>query len=514
MGRKTTLFYVADLSLVTLSFLLLIWIKPASLRVYLPQYFEPFVILLCIWLVASIPTKKYSTKGKEYFIDFMVPVVLSGFITLSVVCILIVGYNRFAYSRMIVFGTLALSGFLEILLFSLYYYYRKLNRSSDNFESVMFYLKQLETQPASTSHVSLMESDYKEDYPVHDLLHYREFLLEKTSEPVYQFICRHVEEVNDLTLVLSTTSHFVVEMTSGLSKVIINLQPINDIKRVNKFFEMVNIKLDVGGLFIGCVITNEIRKENIFRKYPWGIKHIIYSIYFIFKRIFPKLRLLKKIYFFMTNGFDRPMSKAEAIGRLYCCGFEVLENQQFSDRLFFVSRKTTEPTFDLKPTYGPLISLKRIGKNGKIIHVYKLRTMHPYAEYIQEYVFAKNQLQEGGKFKDDFRISTSGRILRKLWIDELPMLFNMLMGDLKLVGVRPLSRHYFNLYSKELQEQRTKYSPGLVPPFYADMPVTLEEIMASEMNYLIAYEKHPFRTDWIYFWKAFNNILIKRKRSN
>lgn len=514
MGRKTTLFYVADLSLVILSFLLLIWIKPASLRFYLPQYFEPFVIFLCIWLVASIPTKKYSVKGKESFSDFMVPVILSGFIALGIVCILIVGYNRFAYSRLIVFGTLALSGFLEILLFSLYYYYRKLNRSSDNFESVMFYLKQLKTQPESANYKSVTESENTEDYPVYNLLHYKEFLLEKTNEPVYQFICRHVEEINDRTLVLSTTSHFVVEMTSGLSNAIINLQLINDVKRVNKFFEMVNTKLDVGGLFIGCVITNEIRKANIFRKYPWGIKHIIYFIYFIFKRIFPKVPLLKKIYFFMTNGFDRPMSKAEAIGRLYCCGFEVLENQQFSDRLFFVARKTTEPTFDLKPTYGPLISLKRIGKNGKIIHVYKLRTMHPYAEYIQEYVFAKNQLQEGGKFKDDFRISTSGRILRKLWIDELPMLFNMLMGDLKLVGVRPLSRHYFNLYSKELQEQRTKYSPGLVPPFYADMPVTLDEIMASEMNYLLAYEKHPFRTDWIYFWKAFNNILIKRKRSN
>ena len=515
MSRKITLFYAADISLVTLSFLLLIWVKPASLRVYLPQYFEPFLIFLCIWLAASIPTKKYSAKGKESFSDFMVPVVLSGFITLGVVCILIVGYNRFAYSRLIIFGTIALSGFLEILLFSLYYYYRKLNRSTDNFESVMFYLKQLETQPASVNYISLARSENTEDYPAYNLLHYKEFLLEKTSDSAYRFLCNYIDEKNDPTLVLSTTSRYIVEMTpAGLSNVLINLQPINDIKRVNKFFAMVNAKLAIGGLFIGCVMTNEIRKANIFRKYPWGIKYIIYSNYFIFKRIFPKVPVLKKIYFFITNGFDRPMSGAEAIGRLYCCGFEVLENQQFADRLFFVARKTTEPIFDLKPTYGPLISLKRIGKNGKIIHVYKLRTMHPYAEYIQEYVFARNQLQEGGKFKNDFRISTSGRLLRKFWIDELPMLFNMLIGDLKLVGVRPLSNHYFSLYSKELQERRMKHRPGLVPPFYADMPVTLDEIMASELNYLAAYEKHPFRTDWIYFWKAINNILIKRKRSN
>lgn len=511
MNRKAALFYAADFSLVILSFLLFIWINPGEERVYLWQCFETFPILLFIWLIASFPTQKYSAKGKESFSDFYVPVIFSGFITFGIVSILIIGYNRFASSRFIIYGTIATAGFLETMLFSLYYYYRKLNRSSDNFESVMFYLKQLETQPASAT---LNEQGNPADYPVYNLLHYKGFLIEQTSEPVYQFICNHVNETTDQTLVLSTTSHFVVEMTSGISNAIINLQLINDVKRVNKFFEMMNTKLAIGGLFIGSVMTNEIRKTNIFGKYPWGIRHIIYFIYYIFKRIFPKVPVLKKIYFFITNGFDRPMSKAEAIGRLYCCGFEVLENQQFSDRLFFVARKTTEPTFDLKPTYGPLISLKRIGKNGKIIHVYKLRTMHPYAEYIQEYVFAKNKLQEGGKFKNDFRISTSGRIMRKFWIDELPMLLNVLTGDLKLIGVRPLSCHYFNLYSKELQERRLKHKPGMIPPFYADMPVTLDEIMASEMKYLAAYEKHPFRTDWIYFRKAVYNILIKRNRSN
>jgi hypothetical protein len=45
------------------------------------------------------------------------------------------------------------------------------------------------------------------------------------------------------------------------------------------------------------------------------------------------------------------------------------------------------------------------------------------------------------------------------------------------------------------------------------MPVTLEEIMASEMKYLKAYEKRPLHTDFSYFFKAIRNILIKRKRS-
>ena len=168
----------------------------------------------------------------------------------------------------------------------------------------------------------------------------------------------------------------------------------------------------------------------------------------------------------------------------------------------------------MSPTYGPVISLKRVGKHGKIIHVYKLRTMHPFAEYLQDYVYKHNDLEEGGKFKNDFRVSTLGRYMRKLWIDELPMIFNLLKGDLKIVGVRPLSRHYFSLYTKELQERRIKYKPGLVPPFYADMPRTLEEIMQSELRYLEAYEKSPLMTDIRYFFKAFNNIIFKKARSN
>jgi lipopolysaccharide/colanic/teichoic acid biosynthesis glycosyltransferase len=155
-----------------------------------------------------------------------------------------------------------------------------------------------------------------------------------------------------------------------------------------------------------------------------------------------------------------------------------------------------------------------VGKNGKIIYVYKMRTMHPYSEYLQDYIYKTNDLEAGGKFKNDFRVSTTGRIMRKLWLDELPMLINLLRGDLKLVGVRPLSRHYFELYSDELKAKRIKTRPGLVPPFYADMPKTLEEIQASENKYLDAYLRRPFLTDWRYFWKAFYNIVVKKARSN
>lgn len=294
---------------------------------------------------------------------------------------------------------------------------------------------------------------------------------------------------------------------------LINLKPINDFKRINKFFEAVNAKLPLGGLYIDSVITNETIRTQIMRMFPRGINKIIYSFYYFFKRLLPKLPIIKKFYFFLTNGYGRALSKAETLGRLYSCGFELLSDKSINDRLYFVARKISEPAYDMHPTYGPLISLKRIGKEGQPIHVLKFRTMHAYSEYIQEYVFEKNKLKMGGKIKNDFRISRTGQFMRKYWLDEIPMLLNWIIGDLKLVGVRPLSPHYFHLYSKELQQKRIRYKPGLIPPFYADMPKTLNEIMESEMRYLNAYEKQPLSTDFRYFWRAVNNIVIRRKRS-
>jgi len=122
-------------------------------------------------------------------------------------------------------------------------------------------------------------------------------------------------------------------------------------------------------------------------------------------------------------------------------------------------------------------------------------------------------LCKGGKIADDYRITPIGKFLRRTWLDELPMLINWLKGEMKFVGIRPLSNQYFGLYSKELQKLRIMTKPGLFPPFYADMPETLKDIQTSEMHYLKSYFKNPFLTDWRYFCAVFCNIVFKRKRS-
>ncbi|MDN5328501.1 MAG: hypothetical protein PWP35_288 [Bacteroidales bacterium] len=351
--------------------------------------------------------------------------------------------------------------------------------------------------------------------PQTDLSELQDSIEAEVGKEVFQFIYKHLGTSTQQILVISTTTRFnILSQPPQFYHSIVNLKKINNVQYINKFFEAVNTRIPFGGLFIGTAETYVQRKQRILARYPKGLNWIIYTFDFIIKRLMPKLWFTKKIYFFFTRGNNRVISMAETFGRLYSCGFEVVEDCFIDGQLWFCVRKVKEPSFDPHPTYGPLIRLKRVGKGGKIIGVYKFRTMHAYAEYLQQYVYERNKLQAGGKFKDDFRITTIGKFMRKFWLDELPMFINVIKGDLKIVGVRPLSKHYLSLYTPELQQWRMKHKPGLIPPFYVDLPKSLEEIMESEIKYLKSYERSPFLTDFSYLMKALYNIFIKKARSN
>lgn len=343
----------------------------------------------------------------------------------------------------------------------------------------------------------------------------KEALLKDIQPEVRKFLVRHTDLKSAQTKVLITTTAFNVEgLEEENCKAIINLKKVNDIRFVNKFQEAVNEKLPNGGVYIGFIETQEQRRHRLLRKFVPGFAHLYFIFDFIFKRVFPKLPVFKKLYFFVTNGRNRVMSKAEALGRLASCGFKIVDVKVIGNYTYFAGRKERQPYFDLNPSYGPLFTMNRVGKDGKMIQVYKFRTMYPYAEYLQEYIYEQNKLASGGKFADDFRITSWGKFMRQFWLDELPMIINILKGDLKIVGVRPLSKHYYSLYTKELQDKRIDSKPGLLPPFYVDMPSTLDEIIESELKYLRAYEKRPFLTDMRYFFSICSNIIVRKARSN
>lgn len=111
---------------------------------------------------------------------------------------------------------------------------------------------------------------------------------------------------------------------------------------------------------------------------------------------------------------------------------------------------------------GPLIfKQQRIGKNGRVFNIYKLRSMYVDAEQRKKELMADNQM-DGFMFKkdNDPRITKVGRFIRKTSIDELPQFWNVLKGDMSLVGTRPPTVDEFEQYESH-HKRRLSMRPGI-----------------------------------------------------
>ncbi|OGO21152.1 MAG: hypothetical protein A2Z14_16330 [Chloroflexi bacterium RBG_16_48_8] len=136
---------------------------------------------------------------------------------------------------------------------------------------------------------------------------------------------------------------------------------------------------------------------------------------------------------------------------------------------------------------GPVFfSQERIGLNGKPFRMVKLRTMVVGAERQVAQVLAANPLH-GPVFKipDDPRVTRVGRLLRRWSLDELPQLWNVLRGDMSLVGPRPEESWVVERYN-DLQRSRLKIKPGLTGPMQVSGrgDLDMNERLELELRYI------------------------------
>jgi lipopolysaccharide/colanic/teichoic acid biosynthesis glycosyltransferase len=112
---------------------------------------------------------------------------------------------------------------------------------------------------------------------------------------------------------------------------------------------------------------------------------------------------------------------------------------------------------------GPVLFIQdRIGLNKQRFKIYKFRTMIPDAERYLSDSFLRNDT--GGaafKMKDDPRVTAIGRVLRKFSLDELPQLFNVLLGNMSLVGPRPLTVKDLESFPENEYHRRFRVKPGI-----------------------------------------------------
>ncbi len=501
--------FLLDGALLVMSFFAVTNLKRGSFYLTNP-YEDILLILLGLWLAFSLFTRKFSRENFNDISNALGPAIRTALFMAAGLTFLIYLFRLEPISRFQALGSIPLFLVLEGFVFTLYANFRRHGRLEKDIEDA----NQVRSMLGEEEDIPIQDQFEKVQDPVTKKL---EHALVFFDPGLYLFIRENIDldKVEHCrSSLMSTDNMFNLDvMENKTMDLIINLHKLNDIRWFNRYFLLGHEKLRPGGYLVGKAHTTATQRDYYLNKYPGASGQLLYGLKFIWGRVCPKLPWVQKIYFSMTRGRNRSVSRAEVLGRLIFCGFEIVAEKEISHRFYFIARKVRNPSININPTYGPLVRLKRTGLGGRPITVYKFRTMYPFSEYLQEYVYEHNSLKEGGKFKDDFRVTGWGKIFRRLWIDELPMIYNWLRGDLALVGVRPLSRQYLELYSPQLKELRRNVRPGLLPPFYADMPGTLEEIMDSERRYIEAYLKRPFRTQVRYFFRCVYNILIRKARS-
>lgn len=147
------------------------------------------------------------------------------------------------------------------------------------------------------------------------------------------------------------------------------------------------------------------------------------------------------------------------------------------------------------PHGSPIYVSKRMGKNGRIFDFYKFRSMCVNAEKQLGELMNLNEADGPAfKIKDDPRITRFGRFIRKTSIDELPQLWNVIKGDMSIVGPRPPIPREVEQYD-EKQMQRLKVVPGLtcywqIQP--ARNSLSFQEWMDLDLKYI---RERSFRVD-------------------
>ena len=129
----------------------------------------------------------------------------------------------------------------------------------------------------------------------------------------------------------------------------------------------------------------------------------------------------------------------------------------------------------------------RIGKDGKKFKMYKFRTMYENAEEMIKNFSPeqKKEWEENYKLKEDPRITSIGKILRKTSLDELPQIINIIKGDLSIIGPRPVIDRELEKYG-ESKEKFLSITPGLTGYWQANgrSSTSYEERMEMELYYV------------------------------
>lgn len=177
--------------------------------------------------------------------------------------------------------------------------------------------------------------------------------------------------------------------------------------------------------------------------------------------------------------------------------------------LFYVSYRIK------KEDHGPIFfAHERIGKNGKPFLCYKFRSMiinsqDMLEKYLADNPDAKEEWERNFKLKDDPRVTPIGKVLRRTSLDELPQIFNVLRGEMSLVGPRPVVEEELDKYYGEKAKLYCTVKPGITGLWQVSgrSDTTYDERVAMDVEYI---KNRTLWGDIVILWKTIGVVLMKK----
>ena len=156
----------------------------------------------------------------------------------------------------------------------------------------------------------------------------------------------------------------------------------------------------------------------------------------------------------------------------------------------------------------------RIGKDGKPFPCYKFRSMvvnsqEMLQKYLAENPAAREEWERDFKLKDDPRVTPIGKFLRSTSLDELPQIFNVLRGEMSLVGPRPVIQEELDKYYGETAKLYCTVKPGITGLWQVSgrSDIGYDERVALDAKYI------KYRSMWgdiVILWKTIGVVLMKK----
>jgi lipopolysaccharide/colanic/teichoic acid biosynthesis glycosyltransferase len=478
------------------------------------------LISICAWIISVFFTDKYIHKYPQRYMPYLVISHFKAFCVMVVILVVlgwIVGLNRFSWLA-------RSSGFAIFSLLDAFISFPRKKEEIDGADARKILQTLGGQQPKSEDTIEEMLKEV-----VFDTHWFNDLDQAGETPETIAFLRAHLPQAPER----SGLVRFLTDMPTEKDKMAEDVKVdalfcstrMNDVNRLNMFLEYISQHLVMGGYFIMKYTPLENVYSEMRKKHGATVYRGAYLFHFFWFRAIRKIPLLDKAYFSrflrwldrlhlaLAKRRNRALSKAEMWGRLAFWGMDVIVESDGTMLKYIIAQRTGSPPPNRLPSYYPIVALAKVGLDGKVVRMHKVRSMYPFSEFIQKRIFQDQGLTETGKFKNDFRLTEYGKFIRRYWIDELPQFYDWLKGDIKLVGLRATSAHYLSLYPMEFYDLYIQVKPGLISPIFDESITNFEQIVRVEFDYLKSYIQNPIKTDLRCFIRTFTDIFVRGVRS-